>query len=59
MICNASGDVAANPGNVETKDAVITVNGVNSAQTTISNISAKTGTASQIRMTALTIVYAE
>lgn len=59
VICNASGDVAANPGNVETKDAVITVNGVNSAQTTISNISAKTGTASQIRMTALTIVYAE
>ncbi len=59
VICNASGDVAANPGNVEAKDAVITVNGVNSAQTTISNISAKTGTASQIRMTALTIVYAE
>ena len=59
VICNASGDVAANPGNVETKDAVITVNGVNNAQTTISNISAKTGTASQIRMTALTIVYAE
>lgn len=59
VICNASGDVAANPGNVETKDAVITVNGVNSAQTTISNTSAKTGTPSQIRMTALTIVYAE
>lgn len=59
VICNASGDVAANPGNIETKDAVITVNGVNSAQTTISNTSAKTGTPSQIRMTALTIVYAE
>lgn len=59
VICNASGDVAANPGNVETKDAVITVNGVNSAQTTISNTSVKTGTPSQIRMTALTIVYAE
>lgn len=59
VICNASGDVAANPGNVDTKDAVITVNDINSEQTVITNTSATTGEKSQIRMTSLTIVYAE
>lgn len=59
IICNASGDVSAEPGNVDTKDAVITINDINNGQTVITNTSATTGTASQIRMTSLTIVYAE
>lgn len=59
VICNASGDVSADPGTVDTKDAVITINDINNEQTVITNTSATTGTASQIRMTSLTIVYAE
>lgn len=59
VICNASGDVAAEPGSVDTKDAVITVNGINADQTVITNTSQQTGTKSQIRMKSLTIVYAD
>lgn len=59
VICNASGDVAAEPGSVDTKDAVITVNGINADQTVITNVSQTTGTKSQIRMKSMIIVYAD
>ncbi|MCM1108676.1 MAG: carbohydrate binding domain-containing protein [Clostridium sp.] len=58
-ICNASGDVASTSGSVNTNDAVITVSGVDNTEVTISNTSATTGPASQIRMVSFTINYAE
>lgn len=59
VICNASGDVEAEPGSVDTKDAVITVNGINADQTVITNVSQTTGTKSQIRIKSMIIVYAD
>lgn len=58
-ICNASGDVSANPGSVNVDKAVITVSNINALSTILTNISSKTGAASQIRFTSITIVYAE
>lgn len=58
-ICNASGDVSAEPGTVNVNEAVITVSGINSLATLLTNTSGNTGTASQIRFTSITIVYAE
>lgn len=59
VVCNASGDVKANPGSVSCNDKTITVSGVNSTSTTITNTSGTTGAASQIRMVSMTINYAE
>uniref|UniRef100_UPI003FF04124 choice-of-anchor J domain-containing protein n=1 Tax=Alloprevotella sp. TaxID=1872471 RepID=UPI003FF04124 len=51
-ICNASGDVAATPGSVNVADAVITITGIDNLSTLITNTSATTGAASQIRLKA-------
>lgn len=59
VICNASGDVKAEPGTVNTNDKVININGINSQQTVITNTSGTTGSASQIRMVSFTINYAK
>lgn len=59
VICNASGDVAAEPGSVNVSDAVITISDVNALSTVISNTSSVTGAASQIRFKSITIVYAD
>lgn len=58
-ICNASGDVTATPGSVNVADAVITITGIDNLSTLITNTSATTGTASQIRFKSITITYAE
>lgn len=58
-ICNASGEISASPGSVNVNEKVVTVSGVNSTKTTITNTSSSTGTASQIRFVSMTINYAE
>ena len=58
-ICNASGDVAATPGSVNVADAVITITGIDNLSTLITNTSATTGAASQIRFKSITITYAD
>ena len=57
QIYNASGDVAAAPGTVNTNEKVITVSGINAAETVITNTSTTTGAPSQMRIVSLTINY--
>lgn len=57
-ICNASGNVTATPGSVNVADAVITITGIDNLSTLITNTSATTGAASQIRFKSITITYA-
>lgn len=59
VICNASGDVTAEPGTVNVSDAVITISDINALSTVISNTSSKTKIESQIRFKSITIVYAD
>ena len=59
VVCNASGDISASYGSVNVENATVTVSGVNAKETTITNTSATTGTASQIRWIKLVINYAE
>ena len=56
---NASGDISANPGSVNTAGKVVTISAVNNASTVITNTSTQTGVASQVRIVSLTINYAE
>ena len=49
VVCNASGDISASSGSVNVENATVTVSGVNAKETTITNTSTTTGTASQIR----------
>lgn len=56
---NASGDISANPGSVNTDGKVVTISAVNNASTVITNTSGVTGAASQVRIVSLTINYAE
>lgn len=56
---NASGDISANPGSVNTDGKVVTISAVNNASTVITNTSGTTGATSQIRIVSLTINYAE
>ena len=58
-IYNASGDVSAAPGTINTNNTVITVSNINAKETLITNVSSTTGAASQIRVVSLTINYAE
>ena len=58
-ICNASGDITANPGSVSTSGQVVTINNVNANSTVITNTSTTNGTPSQIRWVSLTVYYVE
>ena len=58
-ICNASGDIAANPGSVSTSEQVVTISNVNATSTVITNTSTTNGTPSQIRWISLTVYYVE
>lgn len=58
-ICNASGDISANPGSVSTADQVVTISSVNATSTVITNTSTTTSTPSQIRWISMTIYYVE
>lgn len=58
-ICNASGDIAANPGSVSTSGQVVMINNVNANSTVITNTSTTTSTPSQIRWISLTVYYVE
>lgn len=59
VICNASGDIAANPGSVSTSEQVVTISNVNATSTVITNTSTTNGTPSQIRWVSLTVYYVE
>ena len=59
VICNASGDITANPGSVSTSGQVVTINNVNANSTVITNTSTTTSTPSQIRWVSLTVYYVE
>ena len=59
VICNASGDITANPGSVSTSGQVVTINNVNATSTVITNTSTTTSTPSQIRWISLTVYYVE
>ena len=58
-ICNASGDITANPGSVSTSEQVVTISNVNATSTVITNTSTTTSTKSQIRWVSLTVYYVE
>lgn len=58
-ICNASGDISANPGSVSTSEQVVTISSVNATSTVITNTSTTTSTPSQIRWISMTIYYVE
>ena len=58
-ICNASGDIAANPGSVSTSEQVVPISNVNATSTVITNTSTTTSTPSQIRWISLTVYYVE
>ena len=59
VICNASGDISANPGSVSSSEQVVTINNVNANSTVITNTSTTTSTPSQIRWISLTVYYVE
>ena len=59
VICNASGDISANPGSVSTSEQVVTISNVNATSTVITNTSTTTGPKSQIRWISLTVYYVE
>ena len=59
VICNASGDISANPGSVSTSGQVVTISNVNANSTVITNTSTTTSTPSQIRWVSLTVYYVE
>ena len=59
IICNASGDISANPGSVSTSGQVVTISNVNATSTVITNTSTTTSTPSQIRWISLTVYYVE
>lgn len=58
-ICNASGDISANPGSVSTSEQVVTISNVNATSTVITNTSTTTGPQSQLRWVSMTIYYVE
>ena len=59
VICNASGDVAADPGSVSAAGQVVTINNGSANATGITNTSTTTSTPSQIRWISLTVYYVE
>lgn len=58
-IYNASGDLSAAPGAVNTAEKVVTISNVDATSTVITNVSSQTGAASQLRFVSMTINYAE
>ncbi len=56
---NASGDVSAEPGKVETQDTNIIISGISSKSTKFTNTSTTTGAASQVRIKTIKITYAK
>lgn len=58
-VYNASGDVTSTSGTVSTSGTTLSVTGASSNNITLTNVSQTTGAASQVRMTTLTIHYAE
>lgn len=58
-IGNASGDIKAEPGTVNTNEKVVTISNVNAQETVITDISTQTKIASQIYISSMTINYAE
>ncbi len=58
-IYNASGDISAAPGSVNTNSTVVTVNAINANETLITNTSSTSGAPSQLRIVSFTINYAE
>lgn len=56
---NASGDLKAEPGTTQTSDNIVTFSGINNKECKVTNVSTTTGAPSQVRMTKLTVVYAE
>ena len=59
VICNASGDITANPGSVSTSEQVVTISSVNATSTVITDTSTTTGPQSQLRWVSMTIYYVE
>lgn len=59
ILCNAEGNVTAQPGTVVVSGEQLNINAINSLETLITNASNITGTASQIRITSIVINYAE
>ena len=57
-ICNAGGDITASPGTIATNEKVVTISGISSKTTTITNTSGNTGAGSQIRIVTIEITYA-
>ncbi|MDE7377664.1 MAG: hypothetical protein K2N13_01730 [Paraprevotella sp.] len=58
-ICNASGDISADPGSVTVKESVGTISDIDATETTITNTSGTSGAPSQMRITSITINYAD
>ena len=56
---NASGDVSAEPGKVETQDTNIIISGISGKSTKFTNTSTTTGAASQVRIKTIKITYAK
>lgn len=56
---NAEGQVTANPGTVAVDGMKVTVSGINATSTTITNAHTGSGAASQLRISSLTVTYAE
>lgn len=55
----ASGDVSADKGTIKVEDPIITISNINDKSFTLTNTSATTGAASQIRIESFEITYAE
>ena len=56
---NASGDISANPGKVETSGDDLKISEINATSTTLTNTSTTTGAPSQMRMKKIVITYSE
>ena len=58
-LCNASGEVKAQPGTVSTNGEELTISAISSSSTIITNSNGSTGAASQLRFSQLVITYAK
>ncbi len=56
---NAEGNITASPGSVSVNDMTVTISGINSTTTTVTNAHTGTGATSQLRISSMTITYAE
>lgn len=58
-IYNASGDISATPGSISVNETIGAINNVDATETTITNTSGTSGAPSQMRITSITINYAD